>query len=1323
MGSVFKVFDESRAAHLALKRLTRRDPKHVALFEREYHTLSGIRHPNIVEVYDYGSDQTGPFYTMELLSGGDLRHSAPLPYPEVCRILREVASALALLHARHLVHRDVSARNVWRCPDGRIKLIDFGALSAFGNARDVAGTPPFIAPEALYGQTLDQRSDLYSLGALGYWLLTGQHAYPARQLNELFELWLRLPRSPSTRVQKLERADLPALPAGLDGLIEALLSQDPRGRPRSAGEVIERLCSVAQLEPEGGVPLAEGYLGSTAFVGRRAARTALSRAAERCRAGFGSSLMIEGQPGMGRSRLLAEFALEARLQGFVVLHADAQAGRGNHSAAHALSLRALDALPTVAKSCAAEFGPTLAHLSPELCRRLGLNEAARSAVPHAPGEARMRIQSALCGWFMAMGHVQPLAILIDDIDVVDEASAAFLAALAHEARGTQIMIVTTLREDHERTLPKHLTAQRRLATRIELSSLDEAETVALLRSVFGEPPHLARVAGLLQRISQGCPGHLMELAEYLVKSNIALYLNGSWVLPQTLEEEHLPATRGEISAVRLRRLSADARALGQALSIQQQSIPLYMCAALSGLAPQQLFQALESLVREGVLAGSPDGYRFCSEALRRTLFSELDLERSRRAHRQLGELMLQGRELTTLQEVEAGVHLLLGGERAHGERLVARAGLKLGLTELTELGPAAPWLAQALRLYNDARKDDRELVPILAPLALAGYYVDRRLADQYGNEAVQKLAGLVRLPLALKLRPLLGRRLSLFVALASAAFALRRRRDGSVAPNLREAITLLFNCVAALTGVATICIDPQRATRLASTIEPLTALGRDHVAHLMHQFCLNLAATVQDRIDDAYQRWTGLLARLEANTPIKNLPDNLRVFYTAGALYARGVMESWRDDSRALDYAARLDALNLKLYEMSADQVRMMYFGNQGNMELFERYRQRVEMHAIKRGTAWQAETWASGASITVFLRMHDAHGLRQCEEQLRALSREVPSLQAYVDRARGVHLLLRGKQEEALPELEKVLHEREHEIVGWARAHGVLARAYNELGAHKRAREVCQRALESLSTGDQAFTAMSLIVQIELAIAEAELGQHAVSAERLERLIEHYQPFQAPLTLGALHEARARVAQLERDEVVAAFHLDQMQSWYCATGASSLIERCARLVKQSRGRRPGDSDLPVQLEAPATEHEAKTTATADGATWSLQKLVSYVGVCEGHLYAVTNGRVQLSARVGEAPAKLDAWAMSLLRDDLQSALATPQDGVTLSDHNQVRFEERSFRLLPLYLAGPERERLAGGLVLPAEAAFRVPARLLRALASRLDPNEVSTIG
>jgi serine/threonine protein kinase len=157
MGSVYAAVELSSGKVLALKLLSRSDDASaLSLFEREYQTLAGLRHPSIVEVYDYGRDPLGPFYTMELIDGADLRRAAPMPWREVCRLMRDTASALGLLHARHLVHRDLSPRNLLRTASGRPKLIDFGVLAPYGPSVAVVGTPPFVAPEALRGLPLDR---------------------------------------------------------------------------------------------------------------------------------------------------------------------------------------------------------------------------------------------------------------------------------------------------------------------------------------------------------------------------------------------------------------------------------------------------------------------------------------------------------------------------------------------------------------------------------------------------------------------------------------------------------------------------------------------------------------------------------------------------------------------------------------------------------------------------------------------------------------------------------------------------------------------------------------------------------------------------------------------------------------------------------------------------------------------------------------------------------------------------------------------------------------------------------------------------------------
>src|SRR5580693_2947184 len=204
MGVVYRVLDRSTGEERALKRLNRNATNEVSLveaFEREYRVLAGLDHPRIIRVFDYGVDEVGPFYTMELLEGEDLRRSAPLPYRMACLYLRDVATSLSLLHARRLIHRDLSPSNVRMTPDGHCKLLDFGVLAAFGSSRLVVGTPPAIPPEALQGAPLDQRADLYALGALAYWVLTERHAYPAKQIDELRDLWKESPPAPSALVE------------------------------------------------------------------------------------------------------------------------------------------------------------------------------------------------------------------------------------------------------------------------------------------------------------------------------------------------------------------------------------------------------------------------------------------------------------------------------------------------------------------------------------------------------------------------------------------------------------------------------------------------------------------------------------------------------------------------------------------------------------------------------------------------------------------------------------------------------------------------------------------------------------------------------------------------------------------------------------------------------------------------------------------------------------------------------------------------------------------------------------------------------------------
>lgn len=229
----------------------------LARFEREVQRTAELSHPNIITVFDYGRTQEGVlYYAMELVDGATAQEvvslAGPLPPARVLYILAQLADALAEAHAVGLIHRDVKPANVLLCVQGRhadvAKLVDFGLVKHMDSIEPsvtatgvITGTPLYMAPEALVDPAaVDARSDLYALGALGYFLLTAEHVFTGRTMMEVCSHHLRTaPVPPSIR---LGRDVSPALEA----LILSCLAKAPTDRPASADAVTAALleCTV-----------------------------------------------------------------------------------------------------------------------------------------------------------------------------------------------------------------------------------------------------------------------------------------------------------------------------------------------------------------------------------------------------------------------------------------------------------------------------------------------------------------------------------------------------------------------------------------------------------------------------------------------------------------------------------------------------------------------------------------------------------------------------------------------------------------------------------------------------------------------------------------------------------------------------------------------------------------------------------------------------------------------------------------------------------------------------------------------------------------------
>ena len=262
MGAVY------RASHAMLRRPTaikllppeKAGAEHLQRFEREVQLTSGLNHPNTVAIFDYGRTADGVFYyAMEYLDGMNLedlvRADGPQPPARVVHVLRQVAGSLAEAHGVGLIHRDIKPANVILVPERAgaadvAKVVDFGLVKDLDQAADLTsagrmeGTPLYLSPESITSpEHVDARSDLYSLGCVGYYLLTGRRVFEGRSLAELCGHHLH-----SQPVPPGDRLGQP-VPQSLSTLLMACLEKEPARRPASARALLAALDACTDVPP------------------------------------------------------------------------------------------------------------------------------------------------------------------------------------------------------------------------------------------------------------------------------------------------------------------------------------------------------------------------------------------------------------------------------------------------------------------------------------------------------------------------------------------------------------------------------------------------------------------------------------------------------------------------------------------------------------------------------------------------------------------------------------------------------------------------------------------------------------------------------------------------------------------------------------------------------------------------------------------------------------------------------------------------------------------------------------------------------------------
>jgi serine/threonine-protein kinase len=1236
---VYRARDAVTGANVALKRLriqenVQQHERALELFEREFHTLSQLGHPNIVAAHDYGVDDQGPYYSMELLDGGDLVARAPLDWPAACAVARDVCSALSVIHSRRMVFRDLSPRNVRCTSDGTAKLIDFGAMTAMGPTKYFVGTPSVSAPEAVLLQPLDARTDLYSLGVSLYFALVGRRPFPARSVGQLVDLWSTRPALPSALV--------PGIPGALDSLVMDLMQVDAAHRPASAAEVMARLCAVAGLPMEEERLVSRAYLTTPTMVGCQSAFHQLRESLEKAQAQHGGALLVQGPAGSGRSRFLDACVLAAKVAGAIVLRADSSdSAGGEYGVVRALGRQLLDAVPNAATRTTRENIRVLASVIPDLRSR-----ANELPAPVDPLDLQRHLQPALRDWFLAVPEQKLLVIAVDDIERIDPPSAAVIALLSRATSDRALLVVTTTATERR----SEFTALNLIAEAsrpIRLERLTETETEAMLRSVFGDVPHVQHVAHRIREISRGRPLEIIQLAQHLVNQGVARYQAGAWSLPEFLDASELPSSMQKAVRARLDTTSSTARELAHAMALAPNlRYSLEECVMLAGdVSTRKVLGSLDELVAADIVAAVDSDYALARQGLHSAILDATEPGNGVELHLRHANLFaLRKNDLQTVS------HLLAAGADTRAVEVLvqhAKASTRETDTSLeayTQYIQTLPrdWLeiydrgVELCRELNRPRSDAFAIhVRVTGPASLSKVDVSRHFAvlfEQLSHDVgLDIFAALSELPPEERLRTAFAK--------ATQRFAETPAHDRCADP--RTALGLLGRMIVAGVGSAGTVLSVD-LWRLFPSLVPLTPLSP--ALGVVQQVADGLGARVKGENEAVHELYDAVVQRLSVDNA--GLDDTFHRAVRFGLTYVLGTMEAMMGLASSLSRAEVVE--ESPLHEVNATLVRMLYHLWQGNVPEAERFKARVELLNVER----MRPQGVDGAHLVRELSAHtavdDLTRVKQTLDSIQSIAAKLDGWRPVLHWAKGEYERIRGDFSGAHREIEIALGSisTDGHII-WADAAGAHLKI---LLAQNRAEHAVSFGLRYLERAESRRLGYACnTIRMPLALALAKSGETERAVALADQVVEYYRAIGSTgLNPFLAHETRARVAASLDDEETSKLHARLCLAQLPDGSSGPARRKYERLVRDIRdvgfvpfqvvGAREtfttGISDRPNIASAiarlPTGELRAKRC---------LELLLEGSGAKQGFLFHLARGMLVLTARIAdhELPASIEA--------------------------------------------------------------------------------------
>ena len=595
-------------------------------------------HPHIVTVLDTGEDDGNPFIVSRYMPGGDVQSllavaGGRLEPRRAVDIAADVTRALEHAHPRGIVHRDLKPANVWIDDDGRARLGDFGLATTEARARvsgALVGTVAYLPPEQALGDVATPQSDLYSLGALLYEMLSGQPPFAGDDAVSIISQHLHTDPVPPSRHN-------PEVREALDRVVLGLLAKRPEDRPESAAGAREALVAALEGPP---APTEEARtanplesLAGGVFVGRERELERLQEAVDAALTGRGSLQLLVGEPGIGKTRAAEELATFARVSGARVYWGRCREDEGAPAYwpwVQAIRAYARDADPVALAWQVGAGAAEVAQLIPEVAEKLDVEPAKGSDTE----EARFRLFDSVTSLLLAAARDRPLVVVLDDLHWADEPSLLLLRFAARELGSSGLLILGTYRDVE---LGRHHPLARVLgeisglegSARIPLKGLSVAAVERYIEMTAGAPAPLG-LPQTVQRQTDGNPFFVGEVVRLLASE-------GKLTSGASVSELQIPQGVREVVGRRLDRLSEQSNQALRVAAVIGREFEEELVERVAELRREALMTAAKEAIAERLVNELDDGrYSFAHALVRDTLYEELSPAKRSALHERVG---------------------------------------------------------------------------------------------------------------------------------------------------------------------------------------------------------------------------------------------------------------------------------------------------------------------------------------------------------------------------------------------------------------------------------------------------------------------------------------------------------------------------------------------------------------------------------------------------------------------------------------------------------------------------------------------------------------